>query len=136
VLCVCRANIEQTETASGEEEPVYHNLYLTLNSVTVDVNQQPPRLVTLYDAEDTNLAQLLQQAAARGRVMPEDKLAAVVHQLLLALKPLHDAELIHGNLDASAVFISNTGRVRLGNLMHSTHVDSASCRGRIATMGT
>ena len=62
-----RAQLESSEAAASEEEPVYQNLFLTLNSVTIDVNQQPPRLITLYDAEDMNLASLAHHAMARGR---------------------------------------------------------------------
>ena len=54
---------------------------------------------------------------------------AVREQVLQALAPIHAADMVHGSVDASAVFICSSGCVRLGNLVHSQHADSAECRG-------
>jgi serine/threonine protein kinase len=78
--------------------------------------------------------QTRRELKAKSLQMPENKLASVIHQLLLALKALHQAHLIHGSLDASAVFISASGRVRLGNFTYSAHSEGASCRGQLASM--
>jgi len=114
------------------EEAAYHHLFVAVLSVSIDLSRRPPRLVLLFEAQDTNLAQLLSLNAKH--TITEAALASVVHQLLLALEVVHEAGLVHSALDATSVYISLTGRIRLGNFHRCCFTDNATCRGKVSLM--
>jgi serine/threonine protein kinase len=114
------------------EEVAYHHLFVAVLSVSIDLSRRPPRLVLLFEAQDTNLAQLLSLNAKH--TITEAALATVVHKILLCLEVVHEAGLIHSALDASSVYISLTGRIRLGNFHRCCFTDNATCRGKVSLM--
>jgi serine/threonine protein kinase len=124
------AEIKMLETEERDSSLTYSHLYVVPVSISVDAVHRPPHLVLVFEPEDTNLLQLTYPV----RSMPEVVLASVVHQLMIGLKHLHETGLVHSGLDASAVFISFSGRVRLGEMNHAYHADDAKCRGKIEIM--
>jgi len=124
------ARLKLLESEERDESLTYSHLYVVPVSISIDAVHRPPHLVLVFEPEDYNLLQLTYPV----RAMPEPQFASVVHQLLIGLKHLHEAGLVHSGLDASAVFIAVSGRVRMGNLNDCYHADNAKCRGKIEIM--
>ncbi|EKX43295.1 hypothetical protein GUITHDRAFT_140608 [Guillardia theta CCMP2712] len=110
-----------------QETRSYQRMYVACVNACIDQNP-PPTLVMVLEAQDTNLHQI------SSKIMPEAVMSTVIHQVLQALFYVHKLGIIHGGIDATAVYIAFNGKVRLGNFYNSSYADQPKCRGKLELM--
>lgn len=119
------------QKAAKSEAEVLHKMAHSNITMYIESFVEGPKLyIVMEHADGGDLSGAIQRRKQTGKNWPEDEIMRIFVQICLALKHVHDANILHRDLKSQNIFLTSKGIVKLGDFGIAKVLDASEDQAR------